>query len=302
MAKPTAPILTRLPNGDPNIRRIGIPRDRWRDIYYFILMQKWGAFYALLIAFYVIVNCGFATLYWMHPGCIAEAHPGRWIEDFFFSFETLATVGFGVMHPVSTYAHWVVTSEIMVAVLALPLLTGLTIVKFARPHARVTFSNNAVITNYDGVPTLMFRLANLRASQIFEAHINLTLLRRETTLEGHTIRRLVTLDPVRATQPMFILSWTVMHRIDETSPLYGVNWLNLPADELDLLAVMTGLDATTSATVYARHLYTSAEILPGVMFNDIILTDSAGRLTIDYRRLHDLAPVSDITMETDASD
>jgi inward rectifier potassium channel len=288
---PAPPRLRRLPTGDPDIRRIGVLRDSWRDVYYFVLVQPWSVFYAVLIGFYLLVNCGFATLYSLSPGCVGEAVPGRWLDDFFFSFETLATVGYGVMHPVTLYAHWVVVSEIMVGVLLVPLATGLTIAKFARPTARVTFSRNAVVTLYDGVPTLLFRLANLRSNQIFEAHVNLTLLRAERTLEGRVIRRLVDLKPVRHTQPMFILTWTVMHRLDESSPLFGVDLSAMGPGDLDILVVMTGLDATTSATVHARHGYASSDILIDHMFEDIVQADAQGRFTIDYRRLHAVAPV-----------
>ena len=288
----------RLPNGDPDVRRVGVPRDGWRDVYYFVLVQPWAVFYALLIGIYVLINCAFATLYWLHPGCIGEPHPGRWTEDFFFSFETIATVGYGVMHPVTLYAHWLVICEIMFGVLAVPLLTGLTILKFARPTARVTFSRNAVITLYDGVPTLIFRLANLRSNQIFETRINLTLLRREITAEGRPLRRLIDLHPVRDNNPMFILSWSVMHRIDADSPLHGIDFARLPAGEIELMAVMTGLDATTSSTVHARHVYASTDVLPDHMFEDIILPGPDGRLAIDYRRLHVTAPVPSSVAES----
>jgi inward rectifier potassium channel len=283
--------LSRNANGDPDIRRVGVPRDSWRDVYYFVLVQPWGVFYTVLISIYVSINCIFATLYWLQPGCIGEPVPGHWPDDFFFSFETIATVGYGVMHPVTLYAHLLVVLEVMFGVLAVPLLTGLTILKFARPTARVTFSKNAVITLYDGVPTLMFRLANVRANQIFEARINLTMLRAETTVEGRRIRRLVDLRPVRDTNPMFILTWSVMHRIDEKSPLFGIDLARMRPGELDFMAVMTGLDATTSATVHARHAYALPDVLIDHMFEDIIQSDETGMYTIDYRRLHAVTPV-----------
>jgi inward rectifier potassium channel len=195
------------------------------------------------------------------------------------------------MHPVTLFAHWVVVAEIMVGVLVVPMLTGLTIAKFARPTARVTFSRNVVITQYDGMPTLIFRVANLRSNQIFETRINLTILRLETTLEGRTIRRLIDLKPVRDTNPMFVLSWSVMHRIDDSSPLFGIDLAAIPPGNLEIMAIMTGLDATTSSTVHARHVYELEDILIDHIFDDIILTTPDGRATIDYRRLHHVRPV-----------
>ena len=272
------------------MRRVGVPRDGWRDIYYYVLIQPWSVFYLLLVSVYVLINCGFATLYWLRPGCVGEEHPGRWVDDFFFSLETLATVGYGVMHPVTMYAHWLVAAEILAGVLAVPVLTGLTIVKFARPTARVTFSNNVLVMQSDGVPTLMFRLANLRSNQIFEAHINVTLLRAEVTAEGRSIRRLIDLPVVRHTNPMFVLTWSVMHRIEPGSPLYGVELSSVTPGDLEIMAVMTGLDATSSATVHARHVYEMEDVLIDHVFEDIVKAGADGRYAIDYSKLHRVRP------------
>ncbi len=290
MAKPPPLLIGRVGRGELSLRRLGRPRDRWRDGYHFVLVQPWRVFMPMLVAFYLSLNAMFATLYWLQPGSIAEAHAGNWLEDFFFSFETLATVGFGVEHPVTPYAHWVVTAEILLSQLLLPLATGLIIVKFARPQARVRFSRNAVITNFDGVPTLMFRLANIRANQIYEARINLTLLRYEVTREGSAMRRLIALPTVRDMNPIFFLSWTVMHRIDASSPLYGLDWAALVPGEIGIMAVMTGLDGTSASSVSARQLYDSDDVLIDHRFEDIVFEGPDGRVTIDYRRLDEVHP------------
>ena len=292
MPKPPPFSVGRAARGEISLRRLGRPRDSWRDGYYYVLVQPWLVFYPMLIGFYLSLNTVFATLYWLRPGCIAEAHPGAWLEDFFFSFETLATVGFGVEHPVTAYAHWVVTVEILFSLLLLPLATGLIIVKFARPYARVRFSRNLVLAPFDGVPTLMFRLANIRANQIFDARIDVTLLRYETTKEGTGIRRLIPLTTVRNTNPLFFLSWSVMHRIDEASPLYGLDWSALVPGEIGIMAVMTGLDGTTSSTVTARYLYDSDDVLMDHRFEDIVSLAADGQVTIDYRRLDAVTPMA----------
>jgi inward rectifier potassium channel len=277
-----------------SVERVGVPWLGPQDLYYYILIQPWSVFFLILIALYLAANCVFATLYFLQPGAVAEAASGSWGDHFFFSIETMATVGYGVMHPVTLYAHVLVVVEIIFGVLAVPVATGLTILKFARPSARVVFSRNAVVTPYDGVPTLIFRVANIRSNQILEARIKVTILRYETSTEGHRIRRLVDLPLMRDTSPMFSLSWSVMHRIDETSPLYGlrpVDWIN---EDLMILALMTGLDATASAMVHARYSYAAEDILVGRMFVDVVsvLPDRTAR--IDFRRFHDTEPTAEL--------
>jgi len=269
------------------IERVGVPRYAIRDLYHTILVQPWSLFFLILIVLYISANCVFATLYTFQPGDIAEEHPGAWSEAFFFSVETMATVGYGVMHPVTLYGHILVIVEILFGVLTVPFATGMMIVKFARPTARVLFSRQAVVTPYDGAPTLIFRLANIRANQILEARMKVTILRSEQSSEGHSIRRLVELPLVRDTNPMFALSWSVMHRIDEASPLYGMKPADWEREELMILALMTGIDATSSAMVHARYSYGAEDIRMGHMFQDIITIRPDGVARIDYRRFHE---------------
>lgn len=269
------------------MQRLGVPRIAWSDLYYYVLVQPWSVFYGILISCYLVANCGFALLYTLQPGSIDEAEPGSWPDAFFFSIETMATVGYGVMHPVTLYAHILVTVEIVFGVLAVPLATGLTILKFARPTARVLFSRDAVIAPFDGAPTLMFRIANIRANTIIEARIKVTLLRRDTTPEGHQLRRLIDLDLVRDTNPMFALTWTVMHRIGADSPLHGLSAEDCRMREVEILAVMTGLDATSSSMVHTRYAYQASHVRFDRMHEDIVSSLPDGGVRIDYRRFHE---------------
>jgi inward rectifier potassium channel len=280
------------PGASLPVERVGVPRVASQDLYYYILIQPWSVFFLILILLYLAANCVFATLYFVQPGAIAEAAPWSWTDAFFFSVETMATVGYGVMHPVTLAAHLLVVVEIIFGVLAVPVATGLTILKFARPTARVVFSRNAVVTPYDGVPTLIFRVANVRANQILEARMKVTILRYETSLEGHRTRRLVDLPLVRDTSPMFSLSWSVMHRIDESSPLYGLNQADCIDEDIMILALMTGLDATASAMVHARYSYRAEDILIGRMFVDVVSVRPDGTARIDFRAFHDTRETS----------
>jgi inward rectifier potassium channel len=278
-------------DGIISIQRLGVPREAWRDIYHFVLTASWGTFFAILITLYLTANVIFAVLYIQQPGDIAEQDAGSLSQAFFFSVETMATVGYGVMHPVTLYAHILSTIEIVFGVMAMPLATGLIIAKFTRPTARVIFSRNVVVAQFDGVPTLMFRLANVRANSIVQAHLKLTLLRQHRTTEGQVLRRLIDLPLVRDNNPMLALSWVVMHPITEESPFFGMTHEACVASETTLLAVLTGLDGTTSVTVYARHNYNAKDILFGRTFVDVTTRISDDAVAIDYRRFHDTRPV-----------
>lgn len=279
-------------DGLPRMERLGVPREAWRDAYFYVLVQPWGVFFAILIGLYLCANCIFAALYLLQPASIDGAR--TWPDAFFFSLETMATVGYGVMHPATFYAHMLVSAEILFGVLAVPVATGLTILKFARPTARVLFSRNAVVAPFDGVPTLMFRAANIRSNTIVEARVKVTMLRVETTAEGHTLRRLVDLPLVRDTNPSFALSWVILHPISEESPLFGMTGEACLERDVQIVAVMTGLDATSSTTVHARYAYDASDLRFGQVFADIITTLPDGSLRIDYRRFHDLRPVASV--------
>ena len=270
--------------------RLGAPHGGWRDVYYGFLVLPWSAFFASLAGLYLLLNLAFAVPFALHPGSVSGARPGSLLDAFFFSVETMSTVGFGEMYPATPYGHVVVTIDVVTGVLLVPLATGLVIAKFTLPAARVMFTRNAVVSRFDGVPTLMFRVANIRANQIIEARMKLTLLHDYETAEGYHYRRMLDLPLVRDTSPFFGLSWTVMHPIDEASPFNGMGPDDCRAAAAQLVAVLTGIDSTTSSTVYARHGYTSGDILFGRAFEDVVEVNEDGTAKIDFRRFHATRP------------
>ena len=274
----------------PKVVRIGLPKDRWRDLYHSLLVLPWSGFFAILVGFYLAANTGFATLFLLQRGAIAGAETGTWLEAFFFSVETMATVGYGVLHPGTLYGHIVATTEIIFGVMVVPLATGLVIAKFTRPTARILFSRHAVITAFEGRPTLIFRAANLRSNQIIEGRAQVSLLRRQTTEEGHQLRRIIDLPLVRETSPIFALSWSVMHRIDAASPLAGADAETLHAADARIIVVMTGIDGTTSSTVHATHQYTAGDIRFDHAFVDVVSLAADGTPHIDFNRFHETRP------------
>ena len=261
---------------------------RWTDLYQSFLSAPWWAFLCAMAVIYVAFNALFAGLYLLDRGGITGARPGSFWDAFFFSVQTIGTLGYGVMAPRSFYVNVVVTVEVFFGILNIAVVAGIMFARVSRPTARVMFSRLAVVTPFDGVPTLMFRVANQRGNQILEATVSMTLSHQVTTREGHVMRRFEELPLVRARTPLFLLSWTVMHAIDEASPLYGATRESLVADQVELIVVLSGTDETYSDTIYARHSFLPHEIHWNRRFADIISTQPDGRPLLDLRKFHTL--------------
>jgi inward rectifier potassium channel len=214
--------------------------------------------------------------------------PGSFADAFFFSVQTLATLGYGVMAPRSLFANWVATAETFVGLFNLGVATGLLFARISRPTARIMFSRLAVVTPLNGRPTLMFRAANRRQNRVVEAEVSLTLIHDVRTQEGDTLRRFDELPLLRPKTPLFFLTWQVMHAIDETSPLFGETRESLLARRAELLVVMKGLDETFVSTIHTRMSYKPDEIAWGRRLADIFTNLPEGGRTIDFRRFHDI--------------
>ncbi len=260
----------------------------WRDLYHLFLTISWPRFLTLIALFYIAANVLFALVYLAGGDCIENARPGSFVDTFFFSVQTMATIGYGAMYPSTLYANIIVTIEVLVGLLGFAMATGLMFAKFSRPTARVLFSRVAVIAPFNGMPTLMFRAANERRNQILEAQMQANLVRNEVTTEGQSMRRFYDLKLVRNRTPIFSITWTVMHTIDETSPLYGAtaDWLA----EAEIVITLTGLDETVSQTIHARHSFHAQKILWNMHFVDILSRTPDGRVSIDYDHFHDVTP------------
>ena len=271
--------------------RIGISVAWHKDIYHRILVLSWWRFLAGISVLYLLLNVAFAGLYWLQPGAIDHARAGSFADAFFFSIQTMATIGYGVLTPVGAYANTVVTVETMVALMLTAFITGLTFARFSRPTSRVSFSRVAVVAPYNGVPTLSVRLANARRNQILEADVSLTLVRNERTSEGRQMRRFYDLALSRHHTPIFALTFTVMHPIDQQSPLFGETNATLAEQDAEILVTVTGLDETMSQTIHARSSYLMEEVLFGYQFVDMFGYTAKGRIVIDYRHFHSVEPL-----------
>ena len=264
----------------------------WRDLYHLVLSLTWPRFFAALVFAFVLVNLAFGTFYWLLPDSIANARPGEFLDRFFFSVETLATVGYGVMSPVTVAGHVVACIEILTGMVGIALTAGLVFARFSRPTARVLFSHRAVVRDFNGQRVLMLRMANERLNRIVEATARLTLVRTELTVEGETIVGLHDLRLTRERNPVFALTWTLVHPIDESSPLHGRDAAQLAADQSRLVVSVTGHDETMAASVFTGREYSAEDLVFGGRFADILHTKSDGERVVDMTRFHDVERAS----------
>jgi inward rectifier potassium channel len=268
-----------------------VARYDWRDPYHAMLTLGWRAFLAAVIGYYLLVNALFGAIYALLPGGIANLPRGAVGDAFFFSVETFATVGYGVMAPQSLAGHLVATAEIFTGLLSTAVITGLVFVRFSRPRQSLVFTRQAVIAPYDGVPTLMVRIGNRRAGLIVNVESRFTLVLRHTTEEGYVHWRAIDLPLLRPRGHALTLVLTLMHRIDAASPLHGMDAARLEELEAQLVASFTGTDQTIAAAVHAMQAYDPKDMLWGHRFADMVSVDADGHTRVMLARLHDVVAV-----------
>jgi inward rectifier potassium channel len=260
------------------------------DFYYRAMTVSWPRFFCSSAGVFLVLNSCFALIYALGEQPIANTRPENFFDLFFFSVETLATVGFGDMHPQTTFAHVVATLESFTGMSFLAVMTGLIFARFSRPRARLIFARHLVVNQHDGQPTLMIRVANARANIISDAAAQLWLVRTERSLEGTTLRRFHRLALHRHENPVFILSWTLLHTIDPSSPVFGQSREDLVASDTLFVLVVSGVDENAVQELRARHTYDAGQIHWGHRYADILKADHAGQVQIDYGRFHDVVP------------
>ena len=266
---------------------------RWYDdVYHRLLIIPWWQFFGLIALIFLVANAIFGALFLLEPGSILGARSGSFEDAFFFSVQTLATIGYGSMSPATFYGHCVVTVEALVGLMSVALMTGLTFAKFARPTSRILFAQHFVVSRVDGVPHVAFRMANWRGNLIVEAQLHVIVLIDERTAEGETFRRPMELPLVRDRNSTFVLSWTAMHRIDEKSPFFGDDPLaKVRAMNTQVVLSLNGLDETMGQTIHARYNYAIDDCVVNARFADIVKLNPDGSRTIDYSLFHDLVPL-----------
>ena len=280
------------PRGVSTVQRVGLKRVLWQDLYHQWLTASWRQVMLLVITLYLGVNTLFASAYMLCGNGIENMRARRFGDAFFFSVQTLATIGYGKMVPISLAANIIVTVEALCGLLGVAMITGLMFAKFSRPTARVLWSKVLVVAPHEGVPSMMFRLANERQNQIVEASVRLLMLRGETTKEGMRVRRVYDLPLQRSQSGVFALSWLAIHKITRESPLYGQTLASLAAAGTQFSAQMSGIDDTFAQNVNARVAWSTDEVRLGEHFEDILVTDEHGAWKMEYGQFHKTRPAS----------
>jgi inward rectifier potassium channel len=278
-------------SGQVEFVKVGTDTWRWRDVYRWLLSLKWPQFAAFVAGLYIGLNLLFAALYSVQQSSISGSTGGHWFFDcFFFSVQTLATVGYGHMYPQTLYAHIVTVIEIMTGIFLLATMTGLIFVRFSRPTARVAFSNSLVIAPLNGTPTLMVRIGNENQHSMVEAEFRIMFSRDEPLLEGGDFRYFYVLKLHFDRLTVFPAALTLRHTIDEKSPLFGATFESLEGSRALFIVSVVGIDPVIAASVQTQKDYTWRDVQFGHRFVEIYTEHGGGRLTVDYGRLHDTEP------------
>jgi inward rectifier potassium channel len=276
--------------GNREIITRGLSTGFWTDLYHRSMTVSWPVFFASAALVFIALNGTFALVFYLGHEPIANVPTGSFIDLFYFSIETLATVGYGDMHPQTHFGHFVATVEIFTGMSLLAVMTGLIFARFSRPRARFVFAQKAIVTMLDRRPTLMIRVANARHNLLANASATLWLIRAEQTAEGQHLRRYYQLELLRQENPMFALTWTIFHVIDQRSPLFGLSAEDLASADAVLLLTVGGFDDNSAHALRARKGYSHDDIVWQHRYVDIMTGTADGKLFIDYARFHDVTP------------
>lgn len=281
-------------DGTFNVKRNGMSTLQSLSLYHWLLTMPWLAYFALILVAYLIANVLFAWGYILCGpdalhGSAAATHAERWLDAFFFSVQTSATIGYGRISPNGLAANILVTVEALSGLLGFALATGLLFARFSQPNARIIFSSHAVIAPFKNGTALMFRIVNQRTSQLIEVNATVSLARVEWK-DGKAMRRFYPLALERQKVVFFPLHWVIVHPIDEKSPLFGANEAEFVNSDPEIVILLTAVDETFSQSVHARTSYKHHEVKWGAKFSDMHVNDESGMIAIDLRKLNEVEP------------
>jgi len=281
--------LALLRPSDPSVRVVGEKGAPLRDLYHIFLLLSLPQAIGLIVAGILVINTIFALVY-MGLGGVTNMAPGSFLDAFSFSMQTLATIGYGTMSPESPAAKLLSDAEAVVGLVVTALATGLLFTRFSRPPGTLRFTRNAVITQHDGQPTLIFRVGNERGNLIVEAQARVVLMRTETTVEGKLFYRMIDLPLVRDRSIHFTRSWTLMHRIDEQSPLHRLSAVELAAQEIEITCSIVGVDNISLQPTHGRHTWDDKAILIGYHLADLLRPLPDGTVEANVARFDEVEP------------
>ena len=281
------------PDGTFNVSRQGFALGEQLNPYHWLLTMSWPRFLALIGGVFLVENCAFALLYLLCGAGALSTPPtgmpeGRFLQAFFFSVETFGTIGYGAVYPVGVAANALMSIESITSLVLVAIMTGLMFARFSRPVARIRFSRRAVIAPYRGITAFEFRLANMRNTQMVQLEARVLLSRFASERAG-AVRDFRELALERRQVVFFPLSWTIVHPIDETSPLYGLTKEDLVRSGAEFLVLLSGYDETFATVVHARTSYRAEELEWGASFASVYEPPGEdGFIRIDVGRLDEL--------------
>ncbi len=262
----------------------GVKRYDWGDPYHVALALPWRGFLLLALGYYLVVNLFFAGLYMLQPGSVSNVRPGYVSDAFFFSVQTFATVGYGTMSPQTLYGHLISAIEIFAGLMSVAVIAGVVFVRFSRPRSRLAFARNLVIGPADGGTALSARIVNHRLNPLFNVEARMVLITRHRSEQAPSVWRIRDLTLLRERSLVEMMSWTLVHMIDPSSPLSGLDVADLAEAQAQVMVSVTATEGTTLAPLHAIHLFHVADILFGHAFVELISEDAAGHPRFDLER------------------
>lgn len=271
-----------------DVVRVGVQDALWSDLYHHALTANWLAFTFWAVVSYIGINLFFAALYAMLPGEVTGSHPLSFWDLFFFSVQTLSTIGYGGMVPTGTMANAIVALEALIGMMINALAAGAVFARIARPRARIIFSDKAVISDESGVSALCIRIANCRRSLILSVDVEVALSRLIVSSDGHLERRFEPLTLVQAHVPVLRFAFVLAHVVTKASPLSHHSLEELKSEEAEIIVTVTGTDEAMGQTVFARTSYAFDHVMHHHRFVDIVHSRPNGVVAVDYSRFHDI--------------
>lgn len=282
--------------GQFNVKRVGQSFEAWLNLYNRLITVRWGTFIWLVLLVYLVLNLFFAGLYYLigmeHLAGVdmTNTHSQFW-DAFFFSAQSLTTVGYGRIAPVGFAASFVAGIEALSGLMMFAIITGLLYGRFSRPNPRILFSRNAIIAPYLDTNAFMFRMVNEKSNQIINMSVTLVFSKVEEK-KGVRNRQYYNLTLERSKVNFFPTNWTIVHAITEDSPLYGETPESLAESDAEFMVATEGIDDTFADAVYKRHSYFNDELVWGAKFKPMLENDGEERYILDLRKIHDFDNVA----------
>lgn len=268
----------RLMNSDGSFNVYRQPIHLWDNTYHHLIQMSWGRFFLLALLFFLIANTFFALIYTtMGIENFNGVTPGNFLQNFvqayFFSSQTLTTVGYGHISPNGTAVSILASFESFMGLLLFALISGLLYGRFSRPAAQIAFSEPLLVSPYKGGQALMFRMVNARKSELIETEVQVLLTVNQTD-NGTASRKFYPLTLEINKISFFSMSWTIVHPLNESSPIYGFSQQDLLDASAEFMVLVKGTDETSQQNVHSRHSYMAEDIIWNAKFSPIMVYEA----------------------------